>query len=964
MHSSHRLRRIILAVAAVILSMQGVATWRQTERAREAQLAGAEETVARIARGMEGAVNRAFVQVDSMLAGLPAILAPFLRDGTLRIADVNRVLRELNNQNLTYRDILLVARDGMPVAAAQSLSRRRPPPVAAEGAFSDLGAPGGSVLIAGPVLNPVTGEWSLFLARHVTIQGLGPVLAVAEVPVHQIQALLSVGAEGPGLRMTLERDDGTLLASLPHDETRMGQRLAPTAAMLHQQGIPDDFASRFAGRPARIAVRPTLYPTLVVTASIETEAALALWRQDRWMAVLLSGALAILVLTVALALNEWLRHRDRVEAERARARQMLENAIESMTEGFVMFDAEDRLVACNSRYRDFYHITADLIAPGAHFADIMREGARRGQYVGVADDIEGWVRDMAAWHRGNHPPMERLLPDGRWLRITERRMPDGGTVGIRTDITPMKQAMAALSAARDEAAQAAEAKGRFLARMSHELRTPLNGVLGFAQVLLNDARLAADQRQQVRTLHEAGRHLLHLVNGLLDLSKIEAGRLELEIEATPLLPVLEGCAALMHPEIERKAIAFTIEAEDGLPIAVEADPTRLRQLLLNLLSNAVKFTPAEGLVTLRATRTPDGALRFEVEDSGPGVPQEKRHLLFADFVQLGTRTSEEATGTGLGLAISARLATLMGGGIGCSDGMDGGALFWVELPLRDAATPPGGAKPRVTATGPDADAPRLSILVVDDVKANRDVAYAMLEPCGHRVTLVADGHAALAALQRHSFDVVLMDIHMPGMDGLEATRRIRALAPPTGSIPVIALTASVHAEQVAACQAAGMDAHLDKPLDRQRLLALLAASAKPRPASTAPSAPNPAPAEASLLDEARLRALHHQLGQAAPGIIAEFVSEIRRAATLLADATAEERADPAWVGALAHRLLGGARTLGAPALANDAEALQIAAKGGEPMPGLQARTVATAVATLAALATRDNSQAHPDSQAA
>ncbi len=958
MQNTGRLRRIILVVAGLILLMQGVATWRQTERARDAQLAGAEESVARIARGMEGAANRAFVQVDSLLAGLPAILAAFLRDGTLRIADVNRVLRELNNQNLMYRDILLVGRGGVPVAAAQPLSRRRPPPVDAETAFSDLGAPGGSVLIAGPVLNPVTGEWSIFLARNVTVQGLGPVLAMAEVPVQQIQSLLSVGAEGPGLRLTLERDDGTLLASLPHDETRMGRRLSPSAAQLLGPGVREEIAGRFTGRPVLIAVRPTLYPTLLVSASLETEAALAVWRRDSRTALLLSGALAVLVLTVALALNEWLRHRDRVETERAQARQMLENAIESMTDGFVMFDAGDRLVACNSRYRDFYHISASVIMPGARFEDIMREGARRGQYVGIAgDELEAWVQEMVIWHRGNHPPMERLLSDGRWLRITERRMPDGGTVGIRTDITPMKRAMAALSAARDEAAQAAEAKSRFLARMSHELRTPLNGVLGFAQVLLNDARLTTDQRQQVRTLHDAGRHLLQLVNGLLDLSKIEAGRLELAPEATPLQPLLEGCTAFLRPEIERKAIGFALEVEPGLPAAVEADPTRLRQLLLNLLSNAVKFTPAEGRVTLRACRLPHGSLRFEVEDTGPGVPPEKRHLLFDDFVQLGTLTPEETMGTGLGLAISARLAALMGGRIGCGDGAAGGALFWVELPLRAAVVNAAGAPPPPDATG-IASAPRLSILVVDDVKANRDVALAMLEGAGHRVTLAGDAQAGIAALQRQAFDVVLMDIHMPGMDGLEATRRIRALPPPVCAVPVIALTASVQPEQVEACRAAGMDGHLDKPLDRQRLLAVLAGCATNR---TDQASREPTPAAAPLLDGDALADLERQLGGAAAGIVAEFVSELRRTATLLADATPEERADASRVKALAHRLLGGARTLGAPALVADAEALQRAAREGEAAPGLQARAIATASATLAALEARD---APPASQAA
>ncbi|HYF09957.1 MAG TPA: PAS-domain containing protein, partial [Acetobacteraceae bacterium] len=472
MQGTRPLRRLILAVTAVILAMQGIATWQLVERAREARLAAAEETVGRIARAMESAANRAFIQVDAMLAGLPPVLATVVRDGQVSTADVNRVLRELNNQNLTYRDILLLGPDGTPLAAAQALSRRRPPPVLRGAVFHDLGASGGAVSFAGPFLNPATGEWSLFLARGITVIGLGPVRAVAEVPVHQIQALFTGGAEGAGLRMTLEREDGTLLASIPHDARRMGQRLDPPAARLRQDS-PVEITSRLGDQPVLIAVRQTLYPTLFVSASIETDQALAQWRQHRWQAFLLSGSIAVLLLLVALALVEWLQSRDRLEAERTGAQRRLEAAIESMSDGFVMFDAEDRLVVCNSRYREFYQVSAPFIVPGARFEDIMREGARRGQYVNVGKDLEAWVRDLTAWHRGDHPPMERLLPDGRWLRITERRMPDGGTVGIRSDITPMKQAMAALSAAREDAARAAEAKGRFLARMSHELRTPL-----------------------------------------------------------------------------------------------------------------------------------------------------------------------------------------------------------------------------------------------------------------------------------------------------------------------------------------------------------------------------------------------------------------------------------------------------------------------------------------------------------
>jgi CheY-like chemotaxis protein len=428
--------------------------------------------------------------------------------------------------------------------------------------------------------------------------------------------------------------------------------------------------------------------------------------------------------------------------------------------------------------------------------------------------------------------------------------------------------MEELAAARDAAAAAGEAKSQFLARMSHELRTPLNGVLGFAQVLLRDPDLTAQQREQVVTLHDAGRHLLELVNGLLDLSKIEAGRLDLNLHDMPVRPLLEGCAGLLAPEVDRKRLTLALEIAEGTPPAVEADPTRLRQMLLNLLSNAVKFTPAGGRVDLRAAPMAGGGLRLEVQDTGPGVPPDKRHLLFEDFTQLFPVAGQDGAGTGLGLAISARLAAAMGGRIGCESAPGQGALFWVELPLREVPLP--AAAPQASGAGGAALAQSaqrapggrsLRVLVADDVAANRMVARAMLVAAGHRVDSAADGAEALAAVERDDYDVVLMDVQMPVMDGLEATRRIRALSMPKRRVPVLAVTASALPEQVEACRAAGMDGHLAKPIDRESLLGAVARLAAGDTLGHTPL-PSGQPDRQPLLDEAALRTLATELGPA------------------------------------------------------------------------------------------------------
>jgi signal transduction histidine kinase/CheY-like chemotaxis protein len=941
MHNARLLRVAVLAAAIAVLLAQIIATALLLERARDAALTAAQDTVTRIGRAVESSINRNFVQVDAMLAGLPAILAPFTRDDRFDANAASRVMRELSNQNFTFRDVLLVRENGMPIAAGLPVSRRRPLPLPLGSAFTDTGPNAGGVMIGGPVRNPATGEWALFFARPVVMPVVGRVTAVAEVPVPLIGSLMALVGDAPGLRVTLERDDGTLLATLPHDETRIGRRLStPAAAMITTATV----RSRFNDREVLVSVRPTLYPALVITTSVDREDVLQGWSYDRDRALIVSGAFALLVLALAAALLVGLRQRERVEAERARWRNTLENALESMSDGFVMFGPDDRLIACNQRYKEFYAISAPFIAAGAAFRDIMREGAKRGQYPQAGHDIETFIDEMDRWRHANNPPIERLLPDGRWVLITERSTPDGGTVGIRTDITPLKRAMEELAGTRDAARAAGEAKSQFLARMSHELRTPLNGVLGFAQVLLRDPALTDVQREQVTTLHDAGRHLLELVNSLLDLSKIEAGKLDLHLRDVALRPLLEACAGLLAPEITRKTLRFVLEIAPETPEAVEADATRVRQMLLNLLSNAVKFTPPGGEVAFRVAPLADqpGWLRMEVQDSGPGVPPEKRHLLFEDFSQLFPVAGEGA-GTGLGLAISARLAAAMGGRIGCDPELRQGAMFWVELPLREVAMPAAIPAPAPPGTGEGEGGRSLRVLVADDVAANRMVARAMLVAAGHRVDSASDGAEAVAAVEREAYDVVLMDVQMPVMDGLEATRRIRMMEGTRRAIPILAVTASALPEQVQACRDAGMDGHLAKPIDRENLLSAVARLAAGGTLQAAQHA-RPQELRQPLLDKGALRNLASDLGPTADMVITEFVAELRLGYETLS--TPDIARDMPRLRNAGHRLLGAARTLGARRLGAATEAMQADIHAGRDPAAALRVVLEVAAATL------------------
>lgn len=379
----------------------------------------------------------------------------------------------------------------------------------------------------------------------------------------------------------------------------------------------------------------------------------------------------------------------------------------------------------------------------------------------------------------------------------------------------------ALATARDAAQQANAAKSRFLARMSHELRTPLNGVLGLSQALRENGALPPAAREQAAVIGRAGQHMLSLVNDVLDIALVEAGRLTLREEAVAVRPLLEEALELLRPEIQRKTLTVETEVAAEAAPSVRADHRRLRQILLNLLGNAVKYTPPRGQVRLVVRPLAPQGLRISIIDSGPGIPPDQQARLFAEFSRLDSAESLTASqeGHGLGLAICAGLTQAMGGRIGVAAGVAGlGSHFWVELPLQPS-TPP-----RTAAAQPPPSVMNglCSVLVVDDVAVNRMVAQALLQAAGHVVWQAASGEAALALLAREPVDLVLMDVQMPGMSGLEATRHIRAAEradPSRRRIGILALTGELEQENVDACLAAGMDGHLAKPVDRQSLLA-------------------------------------------------------------------------------------------------------------------------------------------------
>jgi signal transduction histidine kinase/ActR/RegA family two-component response regulator len=396
-------------------------------------------------------------------------------------------------------------------------------------------------------------------------------------------------------------------------------------------------------------------------------------------------------------------------------------------------------------------------------------------------------------------------------------------LGLRGDRIERRTAaaLAVAKAKEAEAAAANAAKSSFLATMSHEIRTPLNGVLGMAQAMEADA-LSPAQRARLTVIRNAGQTLLAILNDVLDLSKIEAGKLDLEAIEFDIEAVLAGVEAAFAPLAAAKGLALVTEVAPAGAGAYLGDPTRLRQILYNLVSNAVKFTD-EGQVTIRADRDGDG-LRVVVADTGVGVPADQMDGLFVKFTQADAAIARRHGGTGLGLAICRELAELMGGRIRAESELGRGSRFSLELPLPwiGAARPP----PAAQAEGAAPTRLSLRLLAAEDNPVNQLVLKALLSQIGLDPTVVENGEQAIAAWEDGDWAVILMDVQMPVMDGVTAAREIRRREAALGRArtPIIALTANAMAHQAAEYAAAGMDGHVSKPIDIARLFAAIEAA--------------------------------------------------------------------------------------------------------------------------------------------
>jgi signal transduction histidine kinase/ActR/RegA family two-component response regulator len=509
------------------------------------------------------------------------------------------------------------------------------------------------------------------------------------------------------------------------------------------------------------------------------------------------------------------------------SREALLQALEVIGDGIAIYDGAETPIMLNCTTRErFGSVYDDMEREGISYLDAVRRMVRRLVPNGSEDEIEALAQKYHRYFSSGESYVT-VADNGQWVRVTFRKMPNGMTAAISVDITHERERAQELRRAREAADAANIAKSAFLANMSHEIRTPLNGIIGMAQVMMG-TELTDQQREFMTVLIESGQTLTNLLNDVLDLSKIEAGKLAIAPTDTDVHALLKRIATLWRSRAEEKGLAVSLLFDADLPRMIRIDALRLQQCVSNLISNAIKFTQSgEVRISARARKANgEPELVIDVSDTGAGMDEATLNRLFTPFVQADDTIARKHGGTGLGLSIVRKLAEAMGGQATVVSELGKGSTFTLSFQYGSVDT--SAIRTRETdrvlgvADRSALRASNLRILVVDDQPINRRVVELFLKAIDATVVHACNGEEALDVLAAETFDLVLLDMHMPVMDGPAAIREIRASPHPWSRVPVIALTADAMSGDRERYLAMGMDGYLSKPLCERELISEVA----------------------------------------------------------------------------------------------------------------------------------------------
>jgi len=505
--------------------------------------------------------------------------------------------------------------------------------------------------------------------------------------------------------------------------------------------------------------------------------------------------------------------KQRLEGEAERQRRTIAAALEAISDGFVLYDPDDRILVANSKYCEIFSSHSPSELRGKSFREVLEQNLASGQA-----DLEGmspqeWLKDRLRRHRDPAGLSDEKRVGDKWVRITKRKILDGGTVAVYTDITELKQRQVELERAKSKAESASEAKSHFLASMSHELRTPLNAIIGYSEMLIEEARDHEDDDlvPDLEKIASAGRHLLSLINDILDLSKIEANKMEVFLETFDLTDLLRDVSATVAPLMAKNRNEF-IQDLDGDLGTLHSDQTKLRQNLFNLLSNAAKFTSG-GQVQLsvrRENRANGDWLVFKVSDTGIGMTPEQQDRLFNAFTQADASTTRNYGGTGLGLSITRSFCRMIGGVIKVDSEVGKGSVFTMEVPAQCKREADEATSAELSAML----TPGRTALVIDDDPAARKLIAKALAEAGLASIEAASGAEGLAAARAHRPAAIILDIIMPHQDGWSVLRTLKS-DPELCTIPVI--LATILADRELGLSLGAVE-YLTKPIDTDKLI--------------------------------------------------------------------------------------------------------------------------------------------------